>query len=97
MTLVTRNFRCRQGEIDLILRDGDVIVFVEVRQRRSSRFGSPAETIHPGKQRRLISAATHFLQSHRDCTDRPCRFDAVTLQTENGRETIEWIRDAFQA
>jgi putative endonuclease len=91
LTLVARNYRCRGGEIDLVLRDRRNLVFVEVRYRRSSRFGSPAETVTAGKQRRLITAASHFLQRHP--TELACRFDVLAI-TENDR--IQWIRDAFR-
>lgn len=91
LKLVTRNYRCPQGEIDLILHDGDVLVFVEVRYRNSSAFGSPAETVDSRKQARLRAAASHYLVKH--AIDRACRFDVVAVSGSNAR--IEWLRDAF--
>ena len=91
LSLVARNYRCRGGEIDLVLRDGRNLVFVEVRYRRSSRFGSPAETVTASKQRRLITAASHFLQRHP--TELACRFDVLAI---TGNDRIQWIRDAFR-
>ncbi|MDQ2696634.1 MAG: YraN family protein [Pseudomonadota bacterium] len=95
LTLVERNFRCRCGELDLVMRDGAQWVFVEVRLRRSVRFGHPAETVTRAKQRRLIGAASLYLQRHR--LDVPSRFDVVAISRHNGRLTLDWIRDAFQA
>jgi putative endonuclease len=92
LRLRSRNYACRLGEIDLILQDGDTLVFVEVRQRRSARFGSAAESITRGKQDKLIAAARHYLARERQMP--ACRFDAVLVDA-HGR--IEWIRDAFGA
>ena len=93
LSLVTRNYCCRGGEIDLICRDGKVLVFVEVRLRRSAGFGGAAASITPAKQRRLILAAEHYLQKQgwHHCA---CRFDCVLFDGDAG---IEWIRDAFAA
>ena len=74
------------------MRDGDTIVFVEVRHRSHDRFGSAAESITARKQQRIAAAARHYLASH--AGDRPCRFDAVLL-TGAAAPTIEWVRDAF--
>ncbi len=92
LRLVTRNHRCRFGEIDLIMRDGAVLVFVEVRYRRSERFGSAAETVDARKQRRLVAAARHYLLSHPSTL--PCRFDVVAI---SGQDRIQWIKNAFVA
>ncbi|MEX0958285.1 MAG: YraN family protein [Burkholderiales bacterium] len=90
LKLVQRNYRCRFGEIDLVMRDGRVLVFVEVRYRASAAFGGAAASITPRKQGRLLAAARHFLASHADAL--PCRLDAVLL---NGDGRIEWIKNAF--
>jgi putative endonuclease len=90
LRLIARNHRCRRGEIDLVMRDGDTLVFVEVRYRRSTRFGTPAETVDVHKQRRLEAAALHYLQQHP--TKLPCRFDVLAV---SGNNHIDWIRDAF--
>lgn len=91
LRVVDRNYRCRQGEIDLVCRDGATLVFVEVRLRRSAGFGGAAESITCRKQRRIVLAAQHYLAGL--STLPPCRFDAVL---QNGSE-IEWVRDAFTA
>ena len=88
--LLARNYRCRFGEIDLVLRDGGVLVFVEVRFRRASSFGTAAETVTTSKQRRLITTARHYLQSHPSVL--PCRFDVVAI---NGQNKPQWIKHAF--
>jgi len=90
LRLLERNYRSRRGEIDLVMREADTLVFVEVRFRASTRFGTPAETIDIHKQRRLAAAAAHYLQ--RKPTNLPCRFDVVAL---SGTSRIDWIRDAF--
>jgi putative endonuclease len=94
LALVTRNFRCRGGELDLILRDGEHLVFVEVRSRRYSQFGTPAESVTRTKQQRLLHAAAFYLQRHR--LDLPCRFDVVAILQTRDAPHIEWIQDAFQ-
>jgi putative endonuclease len=90
LTKVERNYRCRFGEIDLIMRDGQTLVFVEVRMRASRSFGGASESIDGHKQRKLLSAARHYISSLGKLPD--CRFDAVLL---NGDTEVEWIKNAF--
>ena len=92
---VCRNYKCRTGEIDLVMNDGELIVFVEVRFRRNNDYGDPFESITPRKQKRLIRAATHFLSTQPQLQDRSCRFDAVGISQSNGRIKYDWIKDAF--
>lgn len=94
LTLVTRHYRSRFGEIDLILRDGATLVFVEVRLRSSQRFGGAAASITRAKQTRIIATARQFLASQKPLP--PCRFDVVLLGTGQP-PTIEWLRNAFSA
>lgn len=91
LELLETNYRCRFGEIDLIMRDGAETVFVEVRMRRHADFGGAAASITPGKQRRLRAAALHYLAIH---GERPCRFDAILATAPEGG-TLEWIRNAI--
>lgn len=93
LRLKERNYRARGGEIDLIMQQGDTLVFVEVRFRQSVDYGSPAETVTRHKQLRLINAASQYLQRHR--LDMPCRFDIVAISGSR-QERIEWIQNAFQ-
>jgi putative endonuclease len=91
LRLVDRNFRCRRGEIDLVMCDGDCLVFVEVRYRSSARFGTPAETVDRRKRGRLLAAARYYLQ--RSSSDLACRFDVLAI---TGGQPIEWLKDAFR-
>ncbi len=93
LILVQRNFRCRSGELDLIMRDAETLVFVEVRSRRSVQYGSPAESVTPAKQQKLLNAAAAYLQ--RQTLDLPCRFDVVAILKSAHQLHIEWIKDAF--
>jgi putative endonuclease len=76
--ILARRYRTRHGEIDVVARDGETTVFVEVKARTTGEFGGPAVAVTPWKQRRLVSMATDYLARHR-LTDRPCRFDVVTV------------------
>ena len=93
LRLIESNFRCRYGEVDLILRDGDTIVFAEVRLRSSSTFGGAAASITPAKQAKVARAAQFYLQRSRSRA--PCRFDAVLLDNLDAMR-VEWIRNAFE-
>lgn len=92
LRLLERNYRCRFGEIDLIMRDGEVLVFVEVRLRTSLVFGGAAASITPVKQAKLLRTAQHYLAGFKAIP--PCRFDAVLLSNSKGGK-IEWIKNAF--
>lgn len=94
LRLVTRNFRCRLGEIDLIMMDADVVVFVEVRFRRSMRFGAGFESVTGAKQRKLLAAARAYLARHPH-PGAPCRFDVVSVTKRHYRPDFLWVRDAF--
>ncbi|MEM7304034.1 MAG: YraN family protein [Pseudomonadota bacterium] len=90
LQLITRNYHCRYGEIDLIMQDNDTLVFVEVRYRKSEAFGGALESIDKTKQRKLVFTANHYLSQSADL--QTSRFDVVAL-TENAPP--EWIIDAF--
>ena len=107
---VTRNYRCKLGEIDLIMRDGELLVFVEVRFRSTSGFGTAAETVTRQKQQKIIRAAAYFLKSEGLTEQVSCRFDVVSLEgtataatagttdsAGNAGATTRWFRDAFRA
>jgi len=95
LRIVTRGYHTLWGEIDLVARDGEFVVFVEVKTRRT---GVPAEAVTLEKQRRLTMAALHFLRRH-DLLEQRCRFDVVAIVWADGRRPpeIEHIRDAFEA
>jgi len=90
LRILGRNYRTRQGEIDLIAADGPVLVFVEVRMRSAARFGDGAESVDFSKRRRLIAAARHYLLTLG--REPACRFDVVSLE----RDAPTWIRAAFE-
>lgn len=92
--MITRNYRGRYGEIDLIMQDGGTLVFVEVRQRSSSEFGGAAGSIDRHKQHRLIRTAQYYLAGL-DLTP-PCRFDAVLMDNTKGLNA-QWLKNAFDA
>lgn len=95
LTLVARNFRCRRGELDLVLRDGDTVVVAEIRCRTDNTFGTPAESVDARKQARLVATTLVFLQGRPELAAAPLRFDVVSVSGRDRR--IEWIRDAFRA
>lgn len=95
LALLYRNFRSPFGEIDLIFRHDQAIVFVEVRYRKSMGFGSPAETVNREKQRKLLATAQYFLQNKPSYQHLPCRFDVVTFAGDLSKVEADWISDAF--
>ncbi|MFT4560828.1 MAG: putative endonuclease [Gammaproteobacteria bacterium] len=92
---IERNYRCRVGEIDLIMCDAEILVFVEVRYRNNNSFGGPFESITTRKQKRIILTANHFLSSHPRFHNYNCRFDAIGITSVDGKEKTDWIRNAF--
>lgn len=95
LKLVNRNFYCKVGEIDLIMRDKAYLVFVEVRARISSRFGGGIGSITYAKQQKIIKASTYYLLKHKIYDKYPLRFDIITI--DGVEETITWLKDAFWA
>ncbi len=95
LRLVERNYRCRQGEIDLIMQDGKTLAFIEVRYRKGTGFGSPAESVTSAKQQRIAATAAHYLQSRKERKMPPCRFDMLAIVGPE-QQNIDWIKDAFQ-
>jgi putative endonuclease len=94
LRLLERNFRSPWGEIDLVMQDGDGLVFVEVRLRTRSDFGAPAETVDRAKQARLRATAEHYLQQVRGASRKACRFDIVAISGGPDGD-LRWLRDAF--
>ena len=94
LTLEQRNFNCRYGELDLVLRDEDVWVFVEVRYRKDQRYGGALESVDHHKQQKLRRAAEFFLIKHK-LTDAPCRFDILCVAGSLSKPTFDWIKNAF--
>lgn len=96
LTLLQRNYRCRRGELDLVMRQGDTTVFVEVRYRSPSAFADGIASVDRHKQGRLLAAAEHYLQQNPDAARRPCRFDVVAITPERGENRVEWITNAIE-
>jgi putative endonuclease len=97
LSLVERNYSSPRGEIDLIMKDNSTTVFIEVRFRRNSRFGSGAESVNQHKQRKLLATAAHYLQKNPKAARGACRFDVISLTANNDEQQLDWIPDAFQA
>ena len=95
--LLARNAQARGGELDLVMRDGGTLVFVEVRYRASAAFGGGAASVDAGKRRRLVHAAEVFLQRNPRHADAPCRFDVVAASGDPSNPALEWLQDAFRA
>ncbi len=101
---ITKNYRCRKGEIDLIMLDKDQLVFVEVKYRRNQKFGSGFDMVTASKQKKLIETARYYLNQEGLSESISCRFDVVSLEpsysnkTDNVIETqytIHWLKNAF--
>ncbi|MBN7795366.1 YraN family protein [Parahaliea mediterranea] len=97
--IVARNVRFRGGELDIVALDGGHLVFVEVRQRSNPRYTGAAASVGRDKQRRLVRAASLFLQRHPRWANRPCRFDVIAFEPPQSAAHPEprWIRAAFTA
>lgn len=89
--VIERNYRCKQGEIDLIAKDGTYLVFVEVKYRRDTRLGEPLEAVDTRKQHKISAAAAYYCFSHGISQQQPCRFDAAAFM--QGKWTV--IQNAF--
>ena len=97
LVLLETNYTLRRGEIDLVMQQGRTIVFVEVRYRRSDRFGTPAESVTRSKQRKLWLAARHWLASHPQHASQPCRIDIVAARPGESGLQFEWLPNALGA
>lgn len=99
LRLIDRNFRAKTGEVDIIARDGDALVFIEVRARSNPRFTGAAASVDQRKRLRLLRTAQYYLQRHPRLATLPCRFDVVAFEPpQSGTELcIQWIQSAFTA
>jgi putative endonuclease len=97
LQIVEKNYRCRLGEIDLICRDGSVLIFVEVRYRSQTGFATAAASITRAKQRRLLQAAQHYLQRRGISGQVPCRIDVVAFdgRQSEAEDGIQWLKNAI--
>lgn len=91
VVILDRNYRCRRGEIDVVAREAETLIFLEVRFRKSNRYGGAAASITKRKQLRTILAAQRYLQQ-KGLTNMPCRFDVVAI---DGNNSVNWIKHAY--
>ncbi len=96
LSLLERNYRCRFGEIDLVMAHGGERVFVEVRHRSTTAYGTPAATVSRGKQQKLLRCARHYL-ARAALGNAPCRIDVVAITGPLDDPKIDWIRNAISA
>ena len=96
-TIVERNYRTGGGEIDIVARDGDVLVFVEVRSREDADFGTPEESVTPAKRRRIVATARHYLSSVPPSSWREARFDVIAIEGSGDATELRHYPAAFDA
>ncbi len=96
LTCIWQNYRCKMGEIDLIMKHDQSLVFVEVRNRKNNRYGSPLETVDIRKQKKLIKTALYFIASEGVSARTPLRFDVVGI-TDSETGPPHWVQNAFYA
>ena len=95
LQLVARNYRCKAGELDLVMLDAGVLALIEVRYRATNAFGGAAASVTWRKQRRIITAARHLLLTRADLRRYPARFDVVAISSGARGPQMEWIKAAF--
>jgi putative endonuclease len=91
LLLINKNFRCKYGELDLIMKDAETLVIVEVRHRKSNKYGGALESISQKKQSRIIATTQYYLSTHK--VNSPVRFDVIAMSNDTD---INWIKNAFQ-
>jgi len=98
LRLLAQNWRCKRGELDLVMLDRDTVVFVEVRYRRHTAWGGAVESVDARKREKLILAATYFLQQESRWARHPCRFDVIAINADDtSPPRPNWIQNAFEA
>jgi putative endonuclease len=97
LRLIALNAQARGGELDLVMDDVGVVVFVEVRYRASDAFGGGLASVDAAKRRKLVHAAQVFLARHPQHAQSPCRFDVIAANGDPNAPTLEWVRDAFRS
>ena len=96
LKLLSSNYSCRFGEIDLIMLDCSILVFIEVRARSSLKFGGAAASVNKQKQQKIITTAKHFLLCNSKYKLSTCRFDVVAFETSSAESAPVWYKDAFR-
>jgi putative endonuclease len=98
LRLLAQNWLCKGGELDLVMLDGDTVVFVEVRYRQHTQWGGALGSINGRKRQKLIFAAQSFLQRESRWSNHPCRFDVIAIEKAPGAEPhLNWLRNAFDS
>ena len=97
LKLISRNFHCRFGEIDLIGLDKEILTFIEVRYRKSEQYLAVVETIDEHKCRKIIISSEYYLSKHKSYRSHQCRYDVIAITGELNKPVIKWIKNAFQA
>ncbi len=98
LRLLAQNWLCKRGELDLVMLDGDTVVFVEVRYRKHAQWGGALASIDGRKRQKLILAAQYFLLKEHRWADSPCRFDVVAIEsTTSGKADPNWLKSAFDS
>ncbi|MDG1461976.1 MAG: YraN family protein [Gammaproteobacteria bacterium] len=97
LKIIERNFNCRLGELDLIMRSESCLIIAEVRYRKSLNFGGAAATIDHTKQQRIIKTTQIYLQKHPQYKKLPVRFDVIAMSGELSEPEIQWLKNAFGA
>jgi len=95
LSIVTENYLCKMGEIDIVARDNHDLVFIEVRYRKSNLYGGSAASVDKKKQKRIILAAEHYLQKHKLTNKVACRFDVIAITGNLDNLDFNWIKAAF--
>ncbi|EKD70722.1 MAG: hypothetical protein ACD_46C00428G0005 [uncultured bacterium] len=95
LRLIQANYRCYFGEIDLIMKDKDYVVFVEVRKRHNPNYGNALESINKTKAKKIIKTAAHFMQERNWLYKVASRFDIIAIHPIAGQMQLEWFRNAF--
>lgn len=92
-TILAKNVFFQGGELDIVAKDGEYLCFIEVKYRKSSRYGRPEEAVTVAKQKKIMQGARMFLYQNRYPFDTPCRFDVISIY----KEELYWIKNAFEA
>ncbi len=95
LKIISQNYLCKMGEVDIIARDKGDLVFVEVRYRKSEQYGGSLASVDKRKQHRVSLAANHYLQKHGLTNKVPCRFDVFAVTSMNNHFDYQWIKAAF--
>ena len=96
LKLITTNYNCRFGEIDLIMLDQSHLVFIEVRLRTNQLYGGAASSVNLKKQQKIITTANHFLMCNKKLAQHSCRFDVIAIESISAHSTPVWYKDAFR-